>query len=134
MPLLSIKIQHPSQFYREQTVTIDFPALTNFYNRQDGTPISRICAVIFGDFVCFLNRFGFPGGDISDAVALHTALELFDEDTIFFSHPTKIMSRATIELSAMISFKWRRIYEEKGKLLGLEKELKLLAPYRVKQY
>ncbi|GGA90104.1 hypothetical protein [Puia dinghuensis] len=131
MPLLSIKIQHPS--FWKQTVTVDFPGLTAFYNRQEGTPASRICAVIFGDFAGFVTRFGGGSGDLADAVALYTALELFDEDPMYFSHPIRAMNRATNALTAMISFKRWRVSEEKGKLLGLERELSLLAPYHVKQ-
>jgi|GEM_PF-4505092 len=132
MPLLSIRMQHPSAFHREQTVTVEFPALTNFYNRQGGTPTSRICAVIFGDFAGFVTRFGGPHR-VADAIALYTALELFEENPIYLSNPIRMMVNATIELSAMIHFKHWRISQEKGSLLGLEKELLLLAPYRAKK-
>jgi hypothetical protein len=127
VPLLKIRTKHP---YRQDIVlNVEFPGLTEFYNRTSGSSFDRIYNLIFQDFKAFLITYTFLSGGAADAIALHVASQLFDDDSLP-SDPTRAMHRVIVELSSITySNRYLEVIRNKDLFQPLQTQVRRLHSY-----
>lgn len=108
---------------------MEFKAIADFFNRDNGTATERIAKLIFNDFSGFLMKHAFIGEkDTADALALKVALDLF-LDRRFLSDPQRATSIAAEELFKQAHY-FSQNFDKRGEVL---RSLKNFLP-KVNQY